>query len=585
MRRVTARPARRRAPDSSAGGAAGPGLPALAGWCVVWCRGQITARVAALFVAVLVLLPGGCAEQRPATTTHAWPLSLDEPGLLAYTALSLPDEVQADLLHGLTDWEPRGLRHGAPLILAHLDEKTYGGPIALMLPVDDHKAFQASLGECTTLSALGNGRYRYDVPPDSPLRAASMMMARMQGGSPLSMLTSMADAPQTSFGFELADEGDHAILAPSFEAIGACRRVVRATDGFAGAPPHTMVASLNLMRWRLVYAEQIAQSESQLRSLLSGAGTAGALGAAAMMGRGEGGAGGGQLPNWELLWALKDMFAFGSVEAMQFSADASPEFWARLARDEEPDQVEERDMDDERPRLGEAWESFLELPELRMRLQLAADSPMRPLVGAAVPAPAMEGAVLVLAADPQRFAAAFAQWCKPIAEVVKGRGPPAQRYLDELAGLLGAWNGLLAVVRTEDDGLLLMGSLAPGRGQEAEAWRHWLEPLLSSANVEGFNGKLVDEARADGVHALRAADGAVALSYGFADDIVWAVLGEVSAPPGPGLAAFRQARAARALPPTSEVTALRASLPDGAVDVALHGDEMQLTWRPSARER
>ncbi len=553
-----------------------------------WLRAA--AQNACLLVVALGLLLDGCTEQLPVATTEAWPLSLDEPGLLAYTALTLPDDVQAAMLRGLTDWEPRGLRHGAPLVLVHLDEKTYGGPVAILLPIDDRKAFQASLNECTTLSALGNGRYRYDVPPDSPLLGASMLFARMQGGTPLSMLTSMADAPRTSFGFDLADEGDHAILAPSFEAVGACRRVVRATGGFSKAPPHTVVTSLNLARLRLAYADEIARSESQLRSLMSGAGTAGALGAAAMMSHGESGrpADGGRLPNWELLWALKDMLAFGDVEALQFSADASPEFWERLDRSEIPDPDEERSSHRRPPAFGDLWETFLELPELRVRMQVSAASPLRPLLDAAAPAPTMDGALLVLAADPKRFSSSFAQWCRPIAEVVKGRGPPSQRYLDELSGLLDAWSGLLAVVRTQEGDLLLMGSLSPGLGRDAEAWRHWLEPLLSSANVEGFSGKLESEVRADGVTALRAADGAVALSYAFADDIVWAMPGEVAAQPDTELAAFRQARDARAMTIVSgaaaSIESLRVSLADAGAEVTVQGDEVQLTWRPSARE-
>jgi hypothetical protein len=632
MRRVTARSVRRRAAGAAASAPSASAASAASAESAESAASALRATAGLLLVlALLLLLAPGCGEKPSAGAGDVWPLTLQDQGLLAYAALTLPAQVQSDLLRGLLGWEPAGLREDAPLVVVHLDEKTYGGPVALLLPVADRKAFHASLESCDALQQLGGGRWRYDVPPDSPLRAISFVLARLRGGSPLEMLASLADAPQTSFGFELADEGGHVLVAPSFEATGACRNVVRATDGFVSTPPHAFVASLDLTRLRLVYAEQIADSESQLRAALSGAGAAGALGG--MLGDGHGGAGGGlSLPvNWELLWALKDMLAFGDAEALQFHADASPAFWEHIDRlakhdadgdtgdgetdddtgdgetdddaggDEaaERDGRERRDEREERDEIGGLDDGapgspsdgrvlFESLPELGLRVQLAADAPLRAVAAAGAPAPAIDGALLVLAADAPRFAPAFAHWCRPIAEVVKGRGPPAERYLDELSRLVGAWGGLLALVPASEDSLLLVGSLAPGRALEADAWRQWLGPLLTTARVEGFGGELVTEERADGVHLLHSADGGVAASYRVEDDLAWAALGEVGAVPDAALSAFRAALVARASgapAPDVAVTSLRLALADAEAQVSVHGGHVELTLRPAARER
>jgi hypothetical protein len=583
------------------------------------CRRAATAVALVALLLALPALLGGCAKDERAAPTDPWPLTLDEPGLLAYAAVTLPESVRDDALAKLSGWHPRGLSAGRPLVVVHLDAKTYGGPVALFAPVADADAFHASLRECAALHDLGDGHYRLDPPRNSGLQMLTLLITgAMQGASPLAMLGSMADTP-ASFGFELSEEDGQAIFAPSFEAAVACRSVLRSLDGFASAPPHTVVLSLDLARLRTVYAEPLAKAESQLRGVLSGAGTAGALGAAMMMKRGHG-AGGPELPvNWELLWALKDMFALGHVEAAQLAADFPPEVWKLMAGEPEaedspdnatPDAASRRGHEDEgdepagddearRDARGTAdIEKFFELlgGPVTARVRLTPASSVAGVLAAAAPTPEIADARFVFAADPKTFAPAVAAWCAPIAEVVKGRGPPAQRYADEFARLLGAWDGLLAVVPAQDGRAMLLAGLAPGRAIEADAWRAWLEPLLATAHIEGFGGSLVDEVQTDGRHVLRDAGGAIALSYGAADDVVWAVAGEQSAPTAAALSAFREARASRAALAAGKTPVLRLDAPFGSRDggagtrslhaaIRVNGDEVQLSWQYAARDR
>ena len=44
-----------------------------------------------------------------------------------------------------------------------------------------------------------------------------------------------------------------------------------------------------------------------------------------------------------------------------------------------------------------------------------------------------------------------------------GKGPPCDRWLDELAGLLSAWGGRLALGATPADDIFVLASLAPER--------------------------------------------------------------------------------------------------------------------------
>jgi len=328
-----------------------------------------------------------------------------------------------------------------------------------------------------------------------------------------------------------------------------------------------------------------------------------------------------ELPvNWELLWALKEMFAVGHVEAAQLAVDASPRFWELVgalpehvsqaagaspgdadmpddtepSRDgaEAPDDHEDRPRDDDGPdaaELEDMGKLYRAVGTQSARVRLTPRSSLAEVLAALKPAPEVEGARLVLAADPQTFAPAVAAWCRPIAELVKGRGPPAQRYADEMARLLGAWDGLLAVVPAPDQQLMVFASLAPGRSLEPDAWRAWLEPLLATAHVEGFGGVLVEEVQSDGRHVWRDAGGATALSYGFVDDIVWAATGEKAAPPVAALAAFRAARAVRGGAGAALAPVFRVDVPldEAGLGLALqvHGDEVQISWQLTERER
>ena len=522
--------------------------------------GRAVLLLAALSAAALP----ACGKKPAAGPDELWPLTVDEPAVLGYAAVNLPRAELTALLRSLLGWAPAGLADGRPLVALRLESATFGGPLAIMAPLEDGRAFDASLKDNPLVEVTGEGRYRVRLPPESGL--GMLMLLSSAGGmsSPAEVFAALQRGVETDFPFQVEQRDGIAFAAPSFEALTLCRSLHARLDG---PPPADVLLSVDLARVRTVYAEEIRSARDQFRALISGA----RVGAPLLMGMQVDG--GVHLPvNWELLWALLEMFDLEQFAAAQLwlsvpvpAAAATP---AATAAGGEADRDAAFDP-------GGAIER---LTKISLRVRLSENSPLRAVVDGLRPAPGLAGAWAEAAADPDVFARAFAHWSRPVAAVVKGEGPPCDRYVDELAALLGGWGGHVALVPDAQELPVLLLS-ARESGVTPERWLAWLTPLLATAHVEGLPADARPERLDDGTLVVRDAYGEVVLRGRLDDGVFWVATGE-SAEPGPALLQpFREATAPSSGP------ALRARYDGHAVQLSVANGELwvQLTVHDDGR--
>jgi hypothetical protein len=543
----------------------------------------------ALIVPLLAAL-AACGGEGGAPLSEPWPITLPDPAVLGYMAARLrPDETE-QIFQVALGWAPAGLRPDAPIVGVRFDSKSFGGPMGFLLPLADEAAFRASLAAAPGLESLGDGKYRLSVAPDSGLGMLLHMTAGLEAGNPVAMLQSLGNAATTTFPFQVEVRDGWALAVPSLEALGVGRRFLAATHGFAGAPPHDLVVSSDWTRLRLVYAEELRKLEDQLRSLLSGARMAGAFGILSALGDDLGG--GSRMPlNWELLWALKSMLEISSVEAVQLQVTFNPGRASFTAGGAPASPRDARDDDFAGSGLGAAalslqgfMDLFRDVPHAAVRVQLADGSAVQRVAGALAPAPAVDGTFVAAGADPAAFPSAFAEWFRPVGEVVHGKGPPCDRWLTELAGLLSAWGGRCAIGLTPADDGFVLATLAPGKELDRDALQRWIAPLLSTARLqpadrpswlrELLEGRITTEP--DGRQLVRTASGEAIAACGRRGDVFWCVGDPDATAPESLCDALERAPPADTAGGAPPV--VRLDLPWAAVHVTVEGRELTLHW-------
>jgi len=493
---------------------------------------------------------GACGRDAPAAPAEPWPLTLRQPGVVGYVTARLPPAESARLFEGLLGGAPQGLDDARPLVLLHLDAQAFGGSYALLLPVADEAAFMDSLARLPGMSSGPRGEYVLEPGIDSGLGQLVMLTSGLRGAtSVMDVLAALQDMgpPRLSFHARVLD--GTAVVAPTFEAGSACAEVLQATGGFAGDPRRAAVLSFDLERVRTVYAREIAAYEEQLRGLLGGARTAGLAGMFARLGHDGDADGASASPlgldvNWEVLWALKEMLALGSLDAVQVQLDLPPDGSGSAGP-------------------LELLERLAAVQGASLRVRLAPGSPLLPLAESLRPAPELDGAALVLASDGPAFARACAEWLRPLAEVVKGEGPPCDRYVDELAEILGSFGGTLALLPLEDESWCLLADAGAARPDTLTRLGAWLAPLLATARVADAAGALTAREAPGGRTQLVDGEGEVRASVGRAGEVLWLRGGDADEPAA-ACAAFARALAG---PAPTGAPALRLATP--LVDAAL----------------
>jgi len=506
----------------------------------------------------------GCGREAAPTAAEPWPLALQAPGIVAYAAVRLPASERDALFTRLFGFAPEGLDDGRALVALVLDAMAYGGEYALLLPARDAEASLQSLEHQPRLRAVGDGEYVMEVPPESGLGELMLLTSGLRGTRSLAdVFAALRDLGPQSLTFHAAVANDWVLVAPTFESSSACRAVLRETGGFAASPPHAAVLSIDCARGNTVYAEALASLESQLRGMIGGAQTAGLIGVAARAAHD----GDSDRPpidlgvNWEVLWALKDMLGLQHVQAVQLQLESFG-----------PDDPAQGDTDLQE--LGNLFARFAAVPGATLRARVAPGSPQAAVLDALRPAPELRDAPLVLAADGPSFARAVAQWVRPLAEVVKGKGPPCDRYLDELASILSAAGGCFALQRIEDEWCLL-ASAGEAQPDALPRLGAWLAPLLAAARVEGATGEVSVRDASDGRTLLLDAGGAVQASVGRRGGVLWLRAGDAPAPEA-ACVAFERALAG---PPPAGAPALRLRAEWIAADVRVADGELALELR------
>jgi hypothetical protein len=265
------------------------------------------ARPVLLVTALSLAWLAGCGERAPAGPDEIWPLTLSEPGVLGYAAVSLPQAELTTLLQELLGWAPSGVDADRPFVAVRLESAIFGGPVAVIVPLADGAAFAASLRENTFVEVTGESRYRVHLSPESGLGMLMLLSSTTEVTSPAGVLAALQEGIHMDFPLQIEQRGDVAFVGPSFEAISLGRGL---HERLSGPAPAEIVLSIDLERVQTVYAEDIRALNEQLKALISGA----RVGAPLLMGMQTDG--GLDLPvNWELLWALYDMF-----EGRQFAA-------------------------------------------------------------------------------------------------------------------------------------------------------------------------------------------------------------------------------------------------------------------------
>lgn len=542
---------------------------------------------AALSTAFALL--GGCGETSGAGPAEAWPLTLPEPGVLGYAAVSLPQAELTALLTDLLGWAPEGLAADRPFVTVRLESATFGGPVAVIAPIADGPAFLSSLQANPLVEVTSPGHYRVRIPPQTTLGMLLLLSSAPDMTSPAGLLSALQQGLDTSFALEIQQQGDVIFAVPSFEALSLCRNLHGRLDG---PPPADIVLSVDLARVQTVYAQDIRAFNDQLRGLISGA----RVGAPLLMGLQAGG--GLHLPvNWELLWAAYDMLEGRQFAAAQLwlslpaataaaaAASGQPASGAAVLDDDAGGEVSDAESarEDESELDGQqlADHVFGPLERLRqvsLRVRLAEGSRLRAVADSLRPAPPVEGAWFEAAAQPDAFAKSFAQWTRPIASVVKGEGPPCDRYVDELAALLAGWGGRLALVPAPN-GLPVLMLSTRATDVTVQRWLDWLAPLLATAHIEGLPPGARPEPLEDGTLVVRDADGQVVLRSRQQDGVLWIVPGDAPDPPRELLRRFVERS-----PPETGAT-LRANLEHSALQLSSLDGELWASFTVSARGR
>jgi len=462
-------------------------------------------------VTLALLLTGACGGRpEPAAGSAELPLALPQAGVLAWFSVQRDAQVRAELLDTAVGFSPEGLDPDRPLLLLHLDARTLGGSFAALLPLVDAQAFHASLTETDVLESLGRGRWRLNPRPGS---GPSQLLAGLQfliSGSLSGMMDALGGGAAGAVrlpDFEIAVHEDWALLAPSFESRTVLRAVLQDSPALARAPRNSLRAGLDIGRLEVVHAEELASLHDRVMGLTSGTMSGAALGRLALLTAGGHFAGEeGLRINAEVLRALVQLVLVGSpVTAMRLE-------WTG------PDLVATPDGDALEPDSGwrPAESRFSVIADLDTR-----HAPARALA-ALRPLPAedgLSGAAFTLSASAADFAEAFAEWLRPLGEVVKGRGPPCDRWLAELRRLIAGWGGWLAVTADESGPLLVFDS-----GSSAVTARDtldWLAPLLATARVRDLPLPLSLVETGGGGLQFVDASGAVLLQCGQRGAVTW----------------------------------------------------------------
>jgi hypothetical protein len=412
-------------------------------------------------IALLVALglAGGCGpdgEPSGEALPGEWPLTFEVPAILGYAAGLGGGRLESAL--DSLGWQARGIDPSRPDVVLLLDPTVLGAPVALVLPVTDGDALVSSLDASEFVEPLGGGRHRVTLPPNHPLRNAVRVL---KGGASIrsigDVMALLDDAGPLTITINVELRDDWALLVPSFEAALVARQVLPLLP-LHDVGPGRFAAALDLERIVDTYHEEFTALEQQVSGILTGAQTAGLAGVLAA-GMSRSGAENPLPVSGEFLWTLWSMFQTEDLVALGAMVEGLPA-----------------------PGIADLPEPDSDAFALSLRLQRRATAGEPGVMGSYRPALSpTEG--LAVEADPAAFRLETTRWFAPLADFVKGEGPPARRWLDNLDELLAPWSGRLAL-EAVGDGAVLVVSQEPGRSFDGEGWSTWLDTLFDAARAD-----------------------------------------------------------------------------------------------------
>jgi len=407
----------------------------------------------------------GCGERSEGTSVppEGWPVGSPVDAVLAYLAVSPQVDDISPVLERLLGWRPAGLANDRMAVLVLLDESMLSGLLGLALPVADAAAFRISLDESSAVSFIEEDRFVLTLSPESELLTAVRAgRALLSGGSVIERIAALRQPVSTTSTWDLSFHEGHALVAPSFEAAFVMRKLLEqmplGVD--AGSPSH--VGCLDVERFELAYFEEVAKSRRQLKALLSADNEGGAAGLLGQMLK-DRDADSKSLPfDGPTILALLEMLAVETLGAWQLQLfDMS---------------VLGKPVETHESSLARTTPTRL-LSRLRWKEPTALSdvlAALRPVSGQP-----LAGSHGVLTADADRFAATFAEWLRPLVEVVHGGGASANTALAELTELLSPWGGHL-VIRFDDDQAVGVVTLKSGERFDGVALVDWFRPLVAA---------------------------------------------------------------------------------------------------------
>jgi hypothetical protein len=202
-------------------------------------------------------------------------------------------------------------------------------------------------------------------------------------------------------------------------------------------------------------------------------------------------------------------------------------------------------------------------------------SPHAGLIGVLRPAPAVEGADVVLAIDPTRAGVALGAWLGPHLSALESVWT---RELDLEIELPDALDGTLAVFTREHPETVVVFGVQAGRALEWERLLNEVVDAGSDAYAEAEPNKAPPQPeirqREDGATELFL-DGEVWLTAGQIDDVAWIAEGEIAVPPGDLCLRMSEA----IVPDAGPGLRIQPQLPSNVISAEVFGDGNVLRLR------
>lgn len=195
-------------------------------------------RAAAVLAALVLIVVPGCGREEP-PPRETWPLRVGDDAVLGYGAQTGAGGRLAPLVGDHLGWRPDGLPETGWVLLVLLDPAVYDALGALVIPLADAEAFEASLAS-TSRARRGPDGWRLLIEPHTWLDVmtrARRVLEAASSHSPMAVVRAVSEGflgpgeGGEALELDVVLEDDRVLVVPSFEARAVCRRVAERVGG------------------------------------------------------------------------------------------------------------------------------------------------------------------------------------------------------------------------------------------------------------------------------------------------------------------------------------------------------------------